>query len=210
MKKSESYKNALKQWLSFSIKEPHNLFSGSLFFLLFCLPVITYGPAKLALTRYMSRRNSGVNIKWTEAVRFGFQKKAWLMGFSDFLAVTLIIGSLYAVFFMELPGPIRFLYGTVLFIDLIYLLSSVYRYPALASNNKTKTSMLMMRGFLLALGNLGWTLMFGCAQLLFFMLCLATGAGVILLYPAGQVLLSDCAYREMIKNFNVSSVLPKI
>ena len=199
MKKSGLYAEALKSWLRCGIREPEGLLAGSLWFWLTCLPVVTYGPARLALTYYMGRRFDATRVTWKEAARFGFRPKAWLMGATDFLALLLAGGSVYAFLEMPVPLPIRGLYAAVLAPDLLYFISGVYRYPALAREPDTNLRMLMLRGFLMGVGNLIQTLLFACASLLFFMLCAATGAGLVLLYPAGGALLAGCAYREMIK-----------
>jgi hypothetical protein len=200
-KKSELYKNALKNWALCGVREPHGLIAGSLWFWLCCLPVVTFGPAQMSLVYYMGRRRDGIKISWKEAFRFGLKRNAFLMGLSDFLAVILAAGSFFAVIETSLPAPLRYVYAFVLTLDLLYLLSGTYRYPALAKDPWTKPGLLMLRGFLMAVGNLGYSLLFFCAQLLFFTACLGTGAGLLILYPAGQALLAHCAYAEMAKPY---------
>ena len=200
--KSERYKNAVGDWLSCAAKEPDGLVAGSLLFVLCCLPLLTFGPAWLALAVYMGRRGAGVKTSWREAMSFALKRcglKAWLMGWSDFLAVALAGGGLLALGGMQLPALLRFVYGIALFLDGLYIVSGLYRYPALAREPNNLLSRIIVRGFLMAIGNLGWTLLFACAQLLLLVVCAATGIGLVLLYPGGVALLAYYAYTEMIQ-----------
>jgi len=206
----ECYTNGLRKWFGCFIKEPHAIFKGSLLAWLCHLPIISYGPAQLTVCYYIGRRCDGYITSWREAVDFGFglsdsklRLKAWLMGLSDALALLLAVGSGYALLEIEvaLPLPFQIIYGMVLLIDLIYLASGIYRYPALVCEPDNKLSLLILRGILLSLGSFWWTFLFLCFHLIWFMLCVATGVGVLLLYPAGAALLSYCAYTEMIQHF---------
>jgi len=200
--KSETYKNAVGDWLSCAAREPDSLVTGSLLFLLCCLPVVTFGPAWLALTYYMGRRSAGIKTSWRGAVSFSLRRcgiKAWLMGWSDFLALALAGGGLLALWGMGLPAAMRFFYGIALILDALYLISGLYRYPALAKEPGNRLSRIIVRGFLLTIGNLSWTLLFACIQLLLLMLCAVTGIGLIFLYPGALSLLCYYAYNEVIR-----------
>lgn len=266
--KSAGYARALRRWAPFLLHEPNALFSGSLWFLLTSLPIVTLGPAWTALHYYMAAREAGIHRTWRDASRFAFRgcgARAWLMGLSDAAAFAMAGGSLIAVF--GAPGgapefgmPVRMLYAIFFTIDVLYLLSGIYRYPALGAAPETETphvatvtatpgaapetetpcdtstsgspcdsfitdtpcdsstsetlraasaaektnaefpitvSRLAARGFLLALGNPGWTLMFAFAALLAFILCALTGVGILILFPAASAALSVCAYDEL-------------
>jgi len=202
LSKSECYKNALDDWFSRAVKEPNCLVTGSLLFIVCCLPVISFGPAWLALTYYMGRRGDGIKISWREALSFSLKRcglKAWLMGWGDFLAVALACGDLLALWAMDLPRPFRYFYGVILFLDGLYVISGLYRYPALAAEPYNRLSRIIVRGVLLAVGNLGWTLLFVCVQLLLFLICAVTGVGLIFLYPGGLALLAHYAYPNMVR-----------
>ena len=257
LSKFELYRGAVKAWLRNAVKEPEGMLAGSLWFWLACLPVVTYGPARLALVYYMGRRCEGKRVKWRDALRFGFRVKAWFMGAGDFLALAMAGGSAYALLEMPLPLLMRGMYALVLILDLLYVMSGVYRYPALAQYFEEKTDchilpgrqtaqgrpelygqpetqnrsdprtppiqpnqpgtrppdvglrMLMLRGFLMCIGNLAQTLLFGCVRLLFFILCAATGAGLILLYPAGAVMLDYLTYNTMVRVYMTVNDVPR-
>ena len=229
--KSDGYKRALRRWVSFLIHEPDALLAGSVLFLLVALPLVSLGPAWVALHYYAHTRDVGVKRSWRDAYRFAFIRcgaKAWLMGASDALAIFMAGGCLLGVLgapgvvgvgadtagiaaafavgagvvgaaeaaFM-LPLPMRILYALLFSVDVLYIMSGIYRYPALRSEPDTGFARLASRGFLLALGNPGWTLMFLFASLLTFILCALTGVGVILLFPAASSALAICAYDEM-------------
>ena len=236
--KPSCYIRALKNWFGCASKEPNGLLKGSLMFIVCCLPVVTYGPARLAAVYYMGRRCDGLGVKWKDAVAFGFGfgvrvgvgadfgadagvgvvaggaaaapasagecrpgGKAWVMGFADGLAALLAAGSGYALLNSSFPLPLRFVYALLFIIDVIYFFSGIYRYPALARSPDVKLGLLMLRGFLLALGSPWWTFLFLCVNLLWLMLCALTGAGLPALYPAGAALLSHCAYTEMARHY---------
>ena len=204
--KNQCYVNALSAWVSCGGKEPQGVLKGSLLFLICCLPVVSYGPARLTAVYYMGRRCDGFYVTWREAAAFGFGAggrgagfKGWAMGLSDCFALLLAAGSGYAILEMSLPLPLRFIYCAVLLLDLIYLFSGIYRYPALAGEPENRVVMLMLRGFLLSVESPLWSFLFFSVQLLWLTACGLTGAGLPLLYPAGAALLSHCAYTRMIK-----------
>ncbi len=191
---------ALQRWFPFLSREPHAIVAGCGWFLVCCLPIVTIGPAWTALTYYINRRERGVLVSWKEACLLAFrQKNAWSMWLSDSLAMLMAGGCLLAM--LESPFSIgfRFVYALFFLVDVLYLLSGIYRYPALTKEPSQKTSLLMLRGFLMFIGSLGWSLMFVCVQLLLFMVCAITGIGLLLIYPAAFSALSACAYEEMSK-----------
>lgn len=202
IKKSERYVRGLRSWLTFIRKEPNGLLAGSCWFLLTCLPLVTIGPAWLALNHYMDHRNRGIKTSWREAMAFSLRTagaKGWLMGLSDLAAAVMAGGCILALLEGSLPLPLGFLYALLFLADLLYLLGGLYRWPALAREPGNKLTLLIARGFLMAVGNPGWSLMFAFAGLLAFLICLLTGVGIILLFPAASALLATCAYGSMVK-----------
>ena len=207
--KSAGYVRTLRRWAPFLLREPNALLSGSVFFVLASLPLITLGPAWAALHYYMAARESGVQRTWRGACRFAFREcgaKAWLMGLTDALALLMAGGCWIAVFGASgapgaevsfLPLPLRFIYAALFAFDIIYLISGMYRYPALCAEPANSAPRLAARGFLLAFGNVGWTLMFFFSALLAFIACALTGVGILALFPAASAALSCCAYDEM-------------
>ena len=207
--KAQCYIAAVRKLLGCAVREPHGILKGSLLFLLCALPLVTYGPARLTAVYYMGKRCDGIQVTWKSAASFGWGVggggaglKGWLMGLSDMTALILAAGSVYAILEMNLPAALRFPYAVVLLLDLIYLASGIFRYPALAREPEAKIHMLMLRGFLLVIGSPWWAFLFSCVQLLWLMICLLTGVGLPLLYPAGAALLSHCAYTEFIKHYS--------
>ena len=247
-KKSDGYKRVMRRWVAFLIHEPDALLAGSAPFLLIALPVITIGPAWIALHYYTRAREAGVKRTWRDACRFAFKRcgaKAWLMGATDALALIMAGGCLLGVFGLAgvfgafalpttaaaaadnaivtaaadtaiataapatsitaaaietaymLPLPFRLLYALLFAADILYIMSGIYRYPALCAEPDTGFAQLVSRGFLLALGNPGWTLMFLFASLLTLLICALTGVGILLLFPAAASALAICAYAEM-------------
>ena len=209
VKRSDCYVRAVRRWVPFLWKEPNALLAGSGWFLLSCLPLVTIAPAWLALTRYMRGRERGIAVGWREAARFalrGCGAGGWLMGVSDALALLMAGGCALAVFQEGMAFPVKMLYALLGSMDLLYLLSGMYRYPALNAEPEARLTSLIARSFLMALGNLGWTLLLFCAQLLAFMLCAATGVGLLFLFPAASALLAVCAYDAMLRQYTTEDM----
>jgi hypothetical protein len=206
--KSGQYAAALGRWAPYLWREPNGLMCGSLLFALTCLPIVTAGPAWLALCHYMDARERGVRVPWWRgACAMAFREagaRAWLMGLTDMLALAMAGGCALVLLDGGMPAAVLLAYAIMLVCDLIYLLSGMYRYPALAAEPGNRLALLAARGFLMALANMGWTLMFAFAQLLAFMLCALTGVGLLLLFPAAAALLSARAYASMAKLYGLS------
>jgi hypothetical protein len=204
--KSGQYAAALKRFMAFVRSEPNALMGGSLLFALACLPVVTAGPAWLALCRYMHGRERGEGISWLGACALSFRTagaRAWLMGLSDMLALAMAGGCALVLLDGGMPAAALFAYSAMLMLDLVYLMSGIYRYPALCAEPTGRFGLLAARGFLMALANIGWTLMFSFAQLLALMVCALTGVGLLLLFPAASALLAVCAYDSMSKLYTL-------
>ncbi len=202
--RSEYYIAAMRRWVPFLWKEPHALLAGSGWFMLTCLPLVTFGPALIALTHYMRLRERGIKVSWRQATALAFRQcgaRGWLMGLTDGLALFMAGGCALSVLEEGLPLPIRLIYALLFIVDLLYLMSGMYRYPALNAEPGAKVGMMAARGFLMALNNLGWTLMFFFAQLLALMICALTGVGLFILYPAAAALLAACAYESMLRQY---------
>ncbi len=200
----DCYITALRRWVPFLWKEPNSLLAGSCWFILTCVPVVTAGPALLALTHYVRARERGERVTWREARSFAFGRcgaKGWLMGLCDAAALILAAGCALTVTEETLPVPVRFLYAVLFAFDVSFLLSGMFRYPALRAQPEDKLGVLILRGYLLALGNLGWTLLIFCAQLLALMVCALTGVGIFLLFPAASACLAACAYDCIIRQY---------
>ncbi|MDR3121403.1 MAG: hypothetical protein LBU58_08745 [Clostridiales bacterium] len=254
--KSAGYIRALRRWTGLLFHEPNSLLAGSLWFLLTALPVVTIGPAWLALLDFMAAREAGKRRTWRQSCRlvfFSCGRRVWLMSASDALALLMAGGCLLAVTDGAFLLPLRAVYAMLFAVDALYLLSGLYRYPALRAEAESRAetelraeeagriadtasasmaaassadnglvskivqdtastrganrhtgglvrdaALLALRGALLALGNLGWTLMFFFASLLALLVSGLTGVGVLLLFPAASAALAVCAYEEMI------------
>jgi hypothetical protein len=181
-------------------KEPHALVAGSLLSVCVSLPVATAGPARLATARYMALRERGESATYRDALRFAFVESGgagWLMGLTDALALLMAGGCVVAMLSDGAAMALRALYSGLFVIDMAYLASGIYRYPALADEPGSRVTMMVTRGFLMTLANPGWTLLFICAQLLALVICAATGVGLVALFPAASSLLEALAYEEM-------------
>jgi len=218
--KSQCYVSAARLWFSSLINEPQAAIKGSLLFLLCAIPIASLGPARLASVYYSGRRCESYIVTLKEAAAFGFGlgprgatgapdaapacgigAKGWLMGFTDMLAFMLAAGSAYALLNMDLPFALRLPYAVFFLLDIAYLASGVYRYPAMAQEPGAKLHLLALRGVLMAVGGPVWSFLFFCLQLLLLIVCALTGVGLLLIYPAGSALLSHCAYAEMVKHY---------
>jgi hypothetical protein len=211
--KSAGYARALRRWTGFLIREPDALLAGSALFLLTALPLVTLGPALLALHYYMRAREEGVRRTWRDACRHAFLRcgaRSWLMGATDVFALVMAGGCLLGVLGLPadfstappapppmLPLPLRAVYAALFALDLLYFLSGIYRYPALIDAPEAGFIKTASRGFLLAVGDLGWFLMFTFASLLALIVCALTGVGIFLVFPAASAALAGCAYDEM-------------
>jgi hypothetical protein len=198
------YMAALRRWGKFLWTEPDALLAGCLWFLLTALPIVTAGPAWLALAAYMAAREEGRRMSWRAACALAFCRGGWrgfAMGLGDCLVLLLAGGCALGALAADLPLALRGLYGLMLALNCLYLCSGLYRYPALARQPKGPVPALAARGFLMFLHSLGWSLLFVCAQLLALMVCAATGAGLLFLWPAASAALGGCAYDEMRKAY---------
>ncbi|MDR2657061.1 MAG: hypothetical protein LBB86_04460 [Oscillospiraceae bacterium] len=196
----ERYESAVRRWFRFIRKEPNALITGSLLFWLISLPVVTIGPARLALVHYMDKRDRGEAIRFQDALRFAFRTcggKAWLMGASDALALLMAGGCALAVQAEEVAMALRAFYAILFILDMTYAASGLYRYSALSEEPRSPLTMLAARGFLMTLSNPGWTALFWCVQLMALIICAATGVGLILLFPAAAAMMEACAYDAM-------------
>lgn len=200
VKNSARYESAIRRWFKVCRTEPDGLIVGSLMFWLTALPVATIGPAWLALAFYMDNRERGERTSYMRSLAFAFKTcraKGWLLGLSDALALAMAGGCFFAIQTPEIAMALRAVYAVLFVLDVVYLASGMYRYPALVAEPSAALTMLSVRGFLMTLGAPGWTILFCCAELLALIICLASGVGFILLYPAVSALAGVCAYHEM-------------
>ena len=209
MKNSDRYIESMNRWVRFMIREPNGLLSGSLWFLLTCLPIVTIGPARLALAHYMHNRESGCKVSWRSSAAFAFREcgaRGWIMGASDIASLILAVGCLLFILEESVPFPVRLVYAFFFVFDVLYLLSGIFRYAALAGEGASaKSGLIMLRGFLMALNNIGWTLMLSFASLLALLISAATGVGLVALYPAAAEALGACAYDVFIEKYKASA-----
>ena len=201
---SERYIAAVRRWWRYLRTEPQGLMAGSLWFVLTALPIITYGLAWTALVYYMHQREQHTRVTWREACGYvwkGCGTRSLLMGGSDLLALLLAGGCVLGMTQPELPMVMRLGYALFFMADVLYMLSALYRYPAMMLDTGISVPMAASRGVLMSVGAIGWTLMLCFVALSALLVCTATGVGLPMLYPAISALLAVCAYDEMAQKF---------
>lgn len=115
------------------------LFKINLIYFLFCIPIVTFGPATAAMTTLMRniylQRPQFIFHDFWEAFKKNF-KKSLVIGIVDVIAICLAV---YSYFFytlnMEYNDSIWFMYALTMAAEVIFLMMNFFIYPQIVALN---------------------------------------------------------------------------
>ena len=198
----EYYREGVRRFLAMLLREPHVLVAASLLCLLFSLPVVTAGIGIAAAVYYCACHEQGERCTLRQALREtrALRGRALRMGLID-LGLTLGAVASLGLILSPAPLPSRALCGVLFCLDLSFLLTALFRYPALVRGD-LPLGRAIHTGFAVALGNPGPVFLHWCVLLLLALLCAATGVGLLLLLPGGFCMLLFTSWNTIVQRYS--------
>jgi len=177
---------------------------ANLLWVALCLPVLT-APAATAGLFFLARKIANGEEAHLRDLLAGFRRD--LLPASKAGAFTLIAGFVLWVavdFYSHLGGwarlPGMLLAGALIWADLFLLLMHAHLHPLIADGERTLRKTLR-KAALLTLDNVGYTVGVAVQALLVALLCLLTGAGLILILGSALAVLLATGHRELLKRY---------
>ncbi len=181
-------------------KEPQTVFMGSLLCLFLSLPVFTIGFSCVVGVIYMGAREKGEQVSFKSAVHDAKRcaGKAIVLGIMDLACLLACVASVARII-----GNGNFLWlllhAVLLYITLLFLSTSLFRYPMLARNPDLPLQKVLLFSFSCVLANTGYVFLYWCTALLLLLISIGTGVGMVLLLPGGFALIMAVAWNETLK-----------
>ncbi len=171
----------------------------SLMFLLVALPVVTWGCACALLAIYAEKQASGKKFKcWPECRTFFSTRTALfglLFGLVDIIFVLAFVLSLTSLFARDATILSRLLSCVFLWIDALYLLSGIYRYPLLTANRELSFVAVLSKSILLTVSNAPNVVLIFMAGLCVAMVSFCAGILLFAFLPGALALLHRYNYQ---------------
>ncbi len=197
----EYYREGVRRFLAMLVHEPHAIVGASILCLLCGLPVVTVGVGVAAALYYCACQEQGRACTLRQALRETrpLWGRALAMGLLD---VGLLLGAVASLGMVCSTAPygVRFYSGVLLCLDVSFLLTALYRYPALVRGN-LRLGRAIHTAFAMALANPMATFLHWCVALLLTMVCAATGIGLLLVLPGGFCLLLFTAWNSLVQRY---------
>ncbi len=197
------YREGVRRFLHMLVHEPHAILGASLLCLLWSLPVVTVGVGVAAALHYCACQEQGRACTLRQAMRETrhLRGRALAMGLLD---VGLLLGAAASLGMVcsAVPYGARFYSGVLLCLDVSFLLTALFRYPALVRGNLS-LGRAIHTAFAVALANPFATFLHWCVVLLLIMACAATGIGLLLVLPGGFCLLTFTAWNSLVQRYTV-------
>ncbi len=195
------YVRTMRAWMRDVVSSPVAWLAMSLAFLVIALPVLTYGVAAVLVASCAGKQAKGEKFRciaelkalWSE----GTALRAFLFGLMEIafaLAAVVSLGSLAAAgatLWSRLAACV------FLWVDAVWLLSGIYRYPLLAANRSMPFAQALAKSVLLTIANLPNVILMFMVSLFVLMLSVATGIMLFAFLPGGIALLHAYNFREI-------------
>lgn len=189
----------MRRWSRDVFSDPGSWLSMSAMFLLLSLPLVTWGLAWTLLALYAKDHEEGRKFKCFPGFKAFLGTRAALYGFLFGLA-DLVFALAFALSLTALIAPgagllSRLVSCVFLWLDALYLLSGIYRYPLLAEDGGLSFPAALSKGLLLTLGNLPNVVLVFMVGLCVAALSLCSGIFIFLFFPGALALLHRHNYQ---------------
>lgn len=201
-----NYISMIKCWLATMFPIPQKVIIISLIFFILALPVVTIGYAGLVCTIMARFTTDGREVSLRRILKLEASKssrKAILMGLMDLFAMALCFLSIGILFGPETTPIMRFLYSFFLLLDIIFLASSVFRFPMMAANPSLNLREILLRSMVAMFRHLPAQFLYMMVLLSLLILCVLTGIGILLVFPGATVFLTVIIYRKTLTQENL-------
>lgn len=197
----------MRVWLRDIFTNPGAWLSMSLMFILVSLPVVTWGCSCTLLALYARKHADGRKFKCFPECRTFFSTKAALLGFLfgliDIFFILALYLSLHSLLSKEATVISRLASGFFLWVDALYFLSCIYRYPLLAANKTISFSEALSRSILLTISNLGNIVLIFMVTIFVAMISACAGILLFAFLPGGLAMLYCYNYRAKFGELNL-------
>lgn len=195
----ELYISTIRKWAKHIFKQPQEVMFLSILFIVFSLPLITIG-VSAALCIYIAKLNSEGRVYKLKDIILNKLKtmffKSLVMGFIDICLLALSILCVTTLIRNDISMIYKPIYAMYLSIDLICIISAMYRYPILVCNENIGVIDIFLTGLLLTIKNLLICILFTLVLITVIIVSVLTGVGIFLILPGAVSLLFIYIYKQ--------------
>ncbi len=198
---THAYPDTFRLWIKRIFSDPGSWILPSLLILLFSLPVITYGAAlgfgyTLAFDKV---RYDKIPIKerLKTYLRSNIALRCFFMGLLDILILVFLCLSIMSIVYEYSSIPLKLISAFFIWLDVIFLISSIYRYPILCLSDKESFFDVIYAALVLTFGHLGHSLFILLFKISLLIISVFTGIGVFVFF-FGASCLFDVYHYEVI------------
>lgn len=192
------YSETLKYWFKSIFWQPHTIVFISIIFLLLSIPVITGGIAistSLFMGKYcIELRKKPLKLILIEDLK-GLYLKSTYMWLLDVVLILMTIGCI-KVLNANVEMLQKFLYIFYLILDIVLIISGIYRWTILIYNKELELYKVYLIAFTLLSKYKGSIIALVFALITFFALCLLTGIGAIFVFPGAYIVCQCSLYKK--------------
>lgn len=195
----ELYITSLREWFRHIIREPHKVMFISIIFVVLSLPVVTTGFAAAVCLNLARFDADGRGVKLKDVIMIHVKPvilKALIMGLFDIVLLLLTALCIIMLFNRHLGESLKIIYAPFLIIDMIAMMSAIYRYPILVYNESFKFMEVFVKGILITIRNLFKCILFTLVMITIFICSVLTGVGVLLLFAGAVAFLMIYIYKQ--------------
>ncbi|OQY32829.1 MAG: hypothetical protein B6241_09945 [Spirochaetaceae bacterium 4572_59] len=205
----QAYPRTFKRWVTQISKDPGSWIQTSLIILLLSIPVITWGFAYGFGHVVSYRRSVGYRIKLKIEISEYFHSKqarnCFLMGILDILVLGLTICTLRSLIIPEASKFSRIISSLFIWFDLVYWMSSLYRYPIMALDRESSFSEGIVQSLFLTVTKLGHSMFFLLFKVSILIVSLVTGIGIFVFFLGSLSLLNVHHWLEVLGDDQIAT-----
>jgi hypothetical protein len=195
------YKAALKNWLHHMYKEPHHVIFTSIVFIILSLPVITIGFSTSVCISICRNYADSREVKLKKLLKEDIKSiagKSMLMGIVDLVLLVLAMASAAIILHPQMWIGIKIMNSLYLGLDVLVLISYLYRYSILVCNQDLNIVNVYLHGALCTLNNMFSSIMLILLACTTFIACFVTGLGIFFIFPGAVMMLAIYSYRQVL------------
>jgi hypothetical protein len=191
------YKTVMRSWTHTIFSHPGSLIKVSLIFLLCSFPIITVGWAFGIAIQIAHGESEGYKLKCLQTIGKNFSRGGLVLFFMGLMDMVFVVMAFLSFISLLQAGNLltaKILYSVFIWIDIVILISGIYRYPLAAFNPDFDLKKIISTGILLALFRPGQTLLVTMVIVFVLMVTSISGLFLPLLAPGAVALLCTHAF----------------
>lgn len=175
-------------------------------FIILSLPLVTVGFAAVVCLNMARFNTEERKMKLKEVIGIYVKPvflKSFIMGLIDIIFLLLTVLCIVVLFDKRSSESMKIVDVLFLIMNMLFMLSIIYRYPILVYNESFSLKEILARGILITVSNLFKCILFALVIMTILIFSVLTGVGILFIFPGAVAFLMINIYKQTL-NFEAN------